>query len=348
MTWCGFIDLLGTKESANASEGKLRQGLSDLHSTLRDNFDLLDDGVCFAFSDGAFFQSASLSNFANFYRSVRQQLFSNGHFFKCAVTRGDLTLDTSYTHGQGLAPLSESRFVSIRFGGAAPRAFLAQDRFKGVGAIIADPVGSDSIEKESFVRSFFFASDQPSSVKQYLDIRFTPNETGLPSASDDEVPWEDRPVGDTEDSAHSFLDIFLQEFSKAKSRSKRYGRYYLPTLAAMVRSLDFSNIDYDGNEWHGAPFLFEKLLVDKGFDSSYSDIKGLSFLYWTVVDELMMQRADLNERSKNELLICLLKRRSTFKEIDSIPDFILSSDVREDLLSRKGKLDSVMSKFRPR
>ena len=55
MSWCGYIDMLGTREMASRSADELNRNLDYFHDALKESFDHFDEGLCSAFSDGAFF-----------------------------------------------------------------------------------------------------------------------------------------------------------------------------------------------------------------------------------------------------------------------------------------------------
>lgn len=334
MAWCGFIDLLGTKESANASLTKLKLSLSAFHNSLQKNFHLLGDGTCFAFSDGAFFQTTQLSNFIRFYQSTRRDLFANANFFKCAVIQGDLQADTELTKAGDFSAI-KSGFWSVRFGDKAAQAFMDQDLFKGIGAVLSQ----SSIEDSNFVRSFYFSSERLTSARQYIDIRFTNEEVNLKPTHSTEDPL-DMPIDDPSMSSGDFIYNFIKEASIAKARSNKYARYYIPTLASMIRSQDFSMLEFDDGAWIHSPILFDIMFMGKSVSREFSSVPGFSFLFWTFVDEIWKQKnSDMSNEAKEALVLTLSSKRNTFKDVGLIPDFIVSHAVREEVLSIKANID---------
>ena len=227
------------------------------------------------------------------------------------------------------------------------RRVIRQDRFKGVGSILSGHETLSERERSYLVRSFYL-SDNLRAIRDYFDVRFTADETGFVEAvaeedEDDDVSWEDQPLSSQiESGGTSFLEIFLHEVSKVKSRSKRYTRYYLPTLVAMLRSLDFSDLEYDGNEWRSVPYLFEQVFISKRFDKIFTGAQGYELLYWAAVDEIYRQRPDLSERSRNQLMISMLSRRGVFSELDAIPGHVADQLVKDDMIARKARYDALI------
>lgn len=338
MTWCGFIDLLGTKSSSNSSEQKLKTSLNAFHSSIKANQSKLEGGRCYAFSDGAFFESRKLENFVHFYKSLRNELFVNGYYFKCAVIPGDL--ETKFELEAGSGKNSAPTFFSVRFLGKAPAAFIAQENFKGIGATVLDPSGL----KQSFVRSFYLSGDSERSVRPYTDIKYETDEIGL-MMSNASLSFDEQTLSEST-SAPGLVDIFVGEFSKAKTKSKRYGKYYLSALAAMARSADYSQIELTEGNWENYPYLFGKLLLERQFDISFQGITGLNLLRWTAVDEFLEQQPRISSELLEALAIVLSTRKGLFNEVDAVPDYILSAKHRELILAAKGRLET--QKFRRR
>lgn len=340
MAWCGFIDLLGTKASANSSETKLKLGLVTFQQTLKANQAKLKNGKCFAFSDGAFFESEDLSSLYEFYASVRRTLFSGGHFFKCSVVPGalDVTIDRV---GDSRKRLEELSYLSISFLGNAPSAYIAEESFKGVGATV-ECEKLDNEVKDYLVKSFYLSGDRYGTLSSTWDFRYPKSEIGglrNQEISDDHV-FDDEGEESYED---SLLELFLSEFSQAKTRSRNYGRYYLSALAAMVRSEDYRHIEYENGEWQNEPYLFYRLLVDNNFEKSFRGVSGLKFLYWALVDEVLKQQGSkIDDELFGGLIFELMKRPFMFNELDEVPQDVLAGEHRDEVLVKKGRIEAVL------
>ena len=81
MSWCGYIDMLGTRKMASRDRQELVDNLDRFHSALADNFSYLSTGRCIAFSDGAFFETEKFRDFYPYYLRVRNHLFQKLRIF---------------------------------------------------------------------------------------------------------------------------------------------------------------------------------------------------------------------------------------------------------------------------
>ena len=89
-TYCGYIDLLGTRVMAKSGAQTLLEGLDKFHTALDSAYTTVGKGTCYAFSDGAFFTFDAIEDFIKLYKQTRNELFEARHFFRCSFLEGDI------------------------------------------------------------------------------------------------------------------------------------------------------------------------------------------------------------------------------------------------------------------
>lgn len=317
--WVAFLDLLGTKESSRrsrASLGEVLRLLSDHVVALRSS--LGPNSKLFHFSDCVFLEIGTddldILGFFEWLVKIQWMLYSKGHYFKCAVVPGELSV-------QNYSDFAErDRFSSVGFmDSTAVRAYELHEAFKGIGVVFDHEIAQTTSRRRiqptngntysiahcfvdgylsPFVQSFYVSDARGGVIeaRPYWDFRLHPKMlVPVPKKN----PSNDVPVDlfpetlDPElNEPDSFREI-MRQFAKANLKSEKYGRYYMSLLCTAVSSSDFSRIDvvsaHSGNGFDivNAPLIFGRLFGKATVIGEIKNIPGFPFLIFRLIDELL-------------------------------------------------------------
>jgi hypothetical protein len=329
MLWCGYIDMLGTRAMASRSSEELIRNLDYFHATLSENFKFFKNGRCSAFSDGAFFVAGEPTAFQPFYQRVRNMLFQRGLFFRCSFIEGDIPMMDHETDESGnYLAKSPPSFRSFTFSGSAPDAYQRESMFKGVGCTVAKANGEKKLQNT--VTSFYLRSDGGKlSAVEYLDFRYSEFELSEPPADTEDDSWTA-----TYAAEQRIVDPTVLACHTALTQSTSVGSYFLPVFVSMIRSSDLSNVTYNvsGGGWENAPYLFRQL-VDGGATKALKDLPGLHLLLLACFDKLYRDCDGTPPKAVRErVLHKLMRHPNCFRNLDRIPDFVISGSARNELV----------------
>ena len=330
MSWCGYIDMLGTRDMASRSAAELIRNLDFFHGTLSENFEHFADGQCSAFSDGAFFVASDVTAFQPFFVRVRNMLFQRGLFFRCSFIEGTIPMIDNETDATGKY-LSDHRpaFRSFTFSGAAPSAYQRESTFKGIGCTIANAVGRERPQKT--VASFYLKTDGGRIViSEYTDFAFMPFELAEPEGS----VSSDTAKARTYDEEQPIVDQTILACHTALTQSAKVGSYFIPALVAMIRSDSLHGIGFEleRREWTNTPYLF-KQLIDGGATKALKDLPGLHLLLLACYDKLYRDCDGTPPKAvQSKVLSRLMRHPSCFRNLDTVPDFVITGSARTELV----------------
>lgn len=323
--WCGYIDMLGTRALAKRSAQDLLEGLDKFHTALEDAFESFDGGTCIAFSDGAFFKAREFDSFIPFFRRVRNQLFQGGVYFRCSLIKGDIHIIERARSIKGTKKSTLPAFLSLTFAKDAPTAYQKESEFKGIGCIIGTP-----IEHTDIVPSFFLKNTSGKvEFLKFQDLRYSEfelSEEGGINKSSKTFPSEIR-----------LFDKLLESCHAALAQSNSLGSYYLAALVSMLRSTDLSRLDFDKekSEWVHAPYVFRELMNDS-LVRTIRPMPGIHTLFLAFYDHLFHQQQQAIPREAELRVISKLSRiPGCFKNLDKIPDFVISQKARHRLIEAR-------------
>lgn len=357
MPWSGYIDLLGTRDVARLSTQDLQIYLDGFHSALAD-FIHEFDGDCYAFSDGAFFTCRQFDAFYPFLIRVRNQLFQADAYFRCSFLPGKISVDD----GDDLDVRPLGTFVTYKFAGVAPEAYQAESVFKGVGCVIdlkksRHEEVRDQLKKEKsaakreelsklidelegqfqdkrkkyLVDSFYItANGRKTSVTPTFDFAYSPFEIG--DGDDKEI---EQYAGQ-----QRLVDCLISSCYSALARSSKISSYYLSAMVSMVRSCKLEMADWDVKErsWVNTPYVFRQLMSD-GSLKLLKDVPGFHILMLAAFDHLHRCKKDVGVTAALEarVLSHLLKVGACFRDLDSVQEFVISSECKKKLIDLKLK-----------
>ena len=272
MTWCGYIDILGTKELADHALDELKEHLDWFHVALLDNFEKHYPGRCIAASDGAFFENSKKDDFFPYYRRVRNRLFDKGVFFKCSYIPGGIEFIREQIP-QKVPDNEEPRFFSLNFSDKAAQAYQSEARLKGIGCAV-EGYKEKSEAPDNIIVNFFVAKEGVKyTVKKFEDFRFSKFEVG---DSDEKFDWEGE---------QRLLDKIFYHTSLVSMDSEYAASKYVPLIVNAIRSSDFSNITLSGDRWDHAPYVLRRIIGTKSVLKGFSRLPGSKYIVLSLYDQ---------------------------------------------------------------
>lgn len=354
MSWSGYIDVLGTRDAAKISSQELYEYLHKFHAALSGWIEKFD-GDCYAFSDGAFFTCEKFENFPPFLTKIRNELFQSSTFFRCSFLPGEIKVES----GDGNQFRSGKIFISYQFSGTAPEAYQAESNFKGVGCVIdtrkeRNPalqreLKSSRDENKNEIRKKINDEEEKfSNLKsEYLVDTFyvIPNGrkvTAIQSTdlrySEYEISEKDEKINSSYKNQQRLVDPIISACFSASARSSKIATYYISALVTMIRCCDLTGSNWDSStgKWIKTPYVFRHIMSDNSL-RVLRDIPGFHLVLLCAFDHLYTskQHSGMTDALEERILRHLLKVSSCFKDLDEIPDFVISSSARHRLIKLK-------------
>lgn len=327
-SYCAFIDLLGTKESANVHAASYSKGIEAFTNLVTATaLELADNSHVYIFSDCAFVAFKDFASFARYIASVRYQLFSDRFFFKCAVVPGELTANTWAP--TGVQRQDSARLVQLvsgtTFGDRSVAAFSLQEAFKGIGIIIDPSVG----QSKYTVETIFFKDDDLRTISVGHDLRYSKQEIGDICSGN-----ENEKNGNIQSNPESFIRTILSSVVSAKTKQRKYGRYYISMLVSLVKSSDFSKVEYDksSGRWKKYPIIFRHLFVNNFIEKSLSDVLGWEYCYLAAIGEYFKQQTKKREDTFEAIIRELAKRPRVARKLSGAPRSLIAGETKDQLL----------------
>lgn len=354
MSWSGYIDLLGTRDAGKLSAQELLEHLYKFHAALSGHESEFD-GDCYSFSDGAFFSCERIELFYPFLSKIRNQLFQDNAFFRCSYLPGELTVHKIDKKRKG-----KKIFVSYKFSGIAPEAYQAESNFKGVGCVVdvrkprndklrhdleqsTDNDIKDQMSKQiNTLEKSFVEYKKRYLVDSFYVVSSGRRVTAIPSTDFKYSPFE---ISDKNDeitpdylNQQPLVDCVISACYTAFARSSRISSYYISALATMVRCCDVSQADWDSKEesWQNTPYIFRHLMSDNSL-RVLKDVPGYHFLLLLAFDHLYKSKKSngITSSMENRVIQHLLRTPSCFRDLDNVPDFVISASARHQLIDLK-------------
>lgn len=323
--WCGYIDMLATREIAKTSPQYLASALDSLHSALYDAFPSFEGAQCAAFSDGAFLSAQTFEAFPPFLRRVRNQLFQAGYFFRCSWIPGRIEVHKREFGSSDPGPLPP--YFSLTFGRDAPEAYQRESLLHGIGCIVDSAVRKQAKFETECVVSFYVEKEsKPLRAVPFIDIKFSEYEM---SAGDGSVPK-------TFASEQCLFDRLIAACHKAHTQSDSIANYYIPPIATAIRSVDVSEADYrESGEWVNLPYVYQELLSG-GVARALRGLPAVSMLYLAMFDHLYLSHGEaIPPRIEKLALRQMVKVPGTFRNLNRVPMGVISESARSRLIELK-------------
>lgn len=348
--YISFIDILGTKDYATYQPDKYIQSIIHFQNGLISNVDenLTEEDRVYFFSDGAFIESPDIIRLVKYLRAVRSELSPIRLYFKGAITKGTLGAISGFREEtEKIAKFSNAGFfketekssikkiyenISISsienkltraskiingtmfLSRDVSTVFSMQDKLKGIGILIDSDI-VDLVE-EYAVKSFYLSSVLSNNVITFYDIC----------------------LNKEEEISEEIFKQLLKDYLNSNTKSKKYGRYFLSSLATWISSTDFSAIDKVTDEKGNTklkeePFILKFFLnMPRNSKALYDKANGLSFLYFHLINKIYEQ-CYTNDDTTYYILERLLKLRKIFSKY--LNDF---DSIQDDIISRSNKV----------
>ncbi|MFZ1703563.1 MAG: hypothetical protein WAT79_04405 [Saprospiraceae bacterium] len=341
MEYISFIDILGTK---NSSESENHQKYIDIvinfqSSLIECSSILKNDGRLHFFSDCAFIETESIFIMIKFLKKLREELLLNKLFIRGSVVKGQLyaingeesTEFIKNNYGSEIL----SRFMTLQpiikkndtvingtffFSPHISKAAKIESEIKAASIYIDDQVFEDQdvkdILKNEVVTSGYLSNTSFTRITAFYDIAYNQN-----------------------DITESFLRVLLQQYLIANTSHFSYGRYYLSILITCINSSDFSKIKYSStsNDFENTTPLFDVVIGLRIKNKQlYNNIKGLEFVYFSLLNKVYIDQDSINETTINVLKQVFLNKRFMGKymnKISLIPKDVLSSTSKSRLIA---------------
>lgn len=303
--YCGFLDLVGTKNLATESPDEYYEALLKFQLHVADIAHRLESGNLYFLSDSVFFESDTARGFLDFFRELRLRLFRERFYFKAAISASKSGLEAREAQNQllvGHAAIVHSvRVHGHHFGRMAVTLYQLQERLKGIGTVLDDKA-KRALRTET-VWSCHLPIANSHSAHLFRDVRFTRDEAT---------------VGNLRGAIRTAFD--------AKIRSRKLGRYYISLFVSWIQSIDFR--EGDGAEIEEVVSAF----VDGLFDRMFSDLAGIEYVYLTLFSKISENPGLVPERSHRQVVGFLRRRRRVLGRLEAFPKEILSVSARRRIV----------------
>ncbi|MBP1852424.1 hypothetical protein [Rhizobium halophytocola] len=323
MSYCGYIDILGTKALADHAIDELREHMDYFHSSLHDNFEYYKNGTCIAASDGAFYENIDKDEFYPYYRRVRNFLFDKGVFFKCSYMPGKI--GPILEPQGGPIDLAAPAFLSINFSDQSSKAYRAEARLRGIGCTIEE-FGKSSEEKPSNTILNFYMQKQGGKFVPVAFIDFNFSIFEVSENGEHCAEWEGQ---------QRLLDRILFYTSISTINSDDIALKFIPLLVNAVRSSSYSGIYAEGNKWIRAPYIIRRLITSNSPITQISRIPGINLILLSIYDKIYSDNlGEIQEKAEEKILRFISRRRDCQKNLGDTPNFVIKPPAKKKLLRK--------------
>ncbi len=334
-SWIGFIDLLGTKDSAKVRRTDFPSKIKRFNSIVREQAGALNAATKVRFfSDCAYIECEDGLQLIEFARRIRWILFAEEIFFKSAIAQGTLddvpSQESKGGRGKPIIDISGSSF-----GEAAVYVYYAQEDFKGIGFTVDSEYDARSIGKELVNSCFLGNREGRTQWKSFHDIRFSEAEIGgLISSHDDRLQ--------THKTAFAFLDHILSAALRANNSSRGLSRYYLSCVMTVIQSSNFERVSISDNKFDKIPVVFSHMLEGRKKRQSYMSIMGADALFFALANRIFSAKSledkqatrDDFEHIADHIVYVLSELKLLAGPIPQYPSFVLTPENREHIIRR--------------
>jgi hypothetical protein len=280
----GFIDVIGAREFSGSTAHLYLDRIIEFQKALYEKQLFLSDGGneagVYVYSDCAFLYSRSADALIDYLTQVRKYAYARGNgfdkeplFFKAAIVKGDFELkdvgllNCRSNQGGGKSVAIQNSIVSgISFSWNAVQVYLAHEHSKAIGICVSQNALAQSILPR-LIHNVHFPSERSGGPHTFTDVRFVEQEL-----------------------VDSVLDDILRAFFKARVKSRKFEKYYVPILCNWVQSLDLGKVlathpsEFNDLEQGCGRILY---LVGSGyFERTFGSVVGLNYFYLTVLCHL--------------------------------------------------------------
>lgn len=319
MSYCGYIDMLGTKNLAEESISDLLGKMEWFHTSLLDYFDIYRHGKCVAASDGAFFENKNKDDFYPYYQRFRNYLFDKDVFFKCSYVPGEIGFIPETKGGNSI---QNYRFLSLNFSKDSSKAYREEALLKGVGCNVS---GFDDglVLKNTFIN---FCIDKVSG--KFIPVKFVDF-----TFSEFEISGEGDSCVRNWPSEQRILDRILYTISLVSMNSNIVAAKYIPLLINFIRSSNFENVKFEDSEWVDAPYVLRRFVCTGSPISSFSRVPGLRYVLLALYDKMFADsNGEIQMEAEEKLVRFVMRRKDCQSDLGSVPHFVITPPARKRLV----------------
>lgn len=331
-----FLDLLGTKESANQSDEAYAEAIDQLEYAIVENSDSIQLGDKIRVSsDTVFMEIGNPERALKFLSLLRTSLLKRQFYFKGAVKAGNYEIKEEITEKTMKDYTREKLENTCKFMKLGPQIvdlYRLQERYKGIGFLLHDSyikLLSERTRSALVCTSGFFENEGAAQkLIVFNDIVFSHHDIGTII---DEIPSNGE-MG--HDEGMAFIVDFMKSCYRAHLKSNRYARYYIPTLLSIVKSSDFTKIyvDEEGN-WRNFPAIFLILFIRSNIYKNFLPIRGFELLYLSCYQKLLQENKLFIEKIEGNIVPFFKEKKQLLSRMQDKPvsDFIISGSAYERL-----------------
>ena len=282
--YVAFIDVIGAREFSASTAQFYTDRIIEFQKALYEQQLFLNsnknDCAVYVYSDCAFMYSKSSTALLDYLTQVRKYAYCRGNggdndplFFKAAIVKGDFeSIDVCHLatrgkiNGGGKKAIPDNIVEGISFSWRAVEVYLAHERSKAIGIWVSPSAAKDKSINKKLLNNIHFPLNQQDGPQVFTDVRFIEEEL-----------------------VDSVLDDILGAFFKAKVKSKKFEKYYVPILCNWIQSLDIKSLTREDpkldqlKEGNGRMLY---LLGTGYFERAFSTVRGLGYFYLTVLNHI--------------------------------------------------------------
>ena len=333
MSWCGYIDVLGTKELADSDLNELRLHMERFHTALKDNYPFYRNGTCVAASDGAFFHNPKFSEFYPFFSRVRNVLIDHGVFFKASYIPGHIEVDGEKVKSESNAA---AYLHSLNFSGSASEAYQAEARLRGIGCAVTPP---DRVPSQLIANIDIRKEGSKIVATKFYDFKLSTYEVGSPTALGD---------GDGHSAKQSYgyeqrlVDRIFFYASLASINSDSVSAKYASLLVNVIRSSNFKGLRVKHGSWDRAPYILRRIVDPRSGTKGFTKLPGLKFVLLTLYDEMHQSSAGaLSTDVEDKVVRFISRRKDCQSNLGDVPPYVLSPSSRSAYVKALARLRGV-------
>jgi hypothetical protein len=276
---------------------------------------LKDTGKVYFFSDCAYIESVNLDDLVKYIREIRRTLLEEGYYLKGAIGPG--ALDASEAHSSQEitnSTIRKQREKVVKgsvFGTDVVPIYALQDSLRGIGIRIDKRV-ADVFEKRHYrVNSCHLPQSNSTHAECFDDIKF-----------------DDRELED------KILRAFIRTFFTSKTKSKKYGRYYIPFVLSWINSTDFSAVEVDEKKKkihsQSTPLIFN-MLLNGTFEKYFADLTGIEYIYFAFLNKIYSECAN-SQKLVEKVVGHVANKKRMVSRLENLPECILNGENRDEFL----------------
>jgi hypothetical protein len=295
-----FVDLLGTSELSRVDPDSFRTSLTTFEETICNSSSYLGKtGEVYFFSDCAYIQSASIDSLVKYIRDVRQALLEQGLYLKGSIGSGSLGAHK---------PLKGGIVKGNSFGADVVQIYALQDGLRGIGIRIDESIYQAFKNKGYTINSCHLPLINSRHAECFHDLQFS-----------------------TEELNEEVLKIFIKNFFKTNTKSRRFGRYYLSFVVSWINSADFGEIGRGdaANKLENMPLIFQ-IMLDGLLERHFTDLAGMEFIYFTFLQKVYKQCRNQKIITRFEKYVASRKR--LIARLEMVPRCLFDEESRRKFL----------------